>query len=111
MSRLETRVEKLEAAIAQVPTDEGFENWREFKDHISYANLGEGKVTVIGAYTVWRNEEELWAAYPAGTKFWSVLGSYEVIDGVKRMVKFPDTGEPLSPEMRECLDRVMNMAD
>ncbi len=80
-------------------------------DHVSYANLGEGKVTVIGAYTVWLNEKELWAAYPAGTKFWSVLGSYEVIDGVRRMIKFPSTSKPLSPEIQECLDRVMNTAD
>lgn len=116
--RLEARIEKLEKKQGGIAPDaSGYDDRRDYDDHVWYMLTDGGVMCVTSLYDGhgrydFASEEELWKIYPTGTKFLRTGGGdFEVIDGVMRKLKFYYDGKPLSPEIRECFDRVMNTAD
>jgi len=107
MSRLESRVEKLEATMAPATSDGEYDDWLDYLEHEPYVLSEDGSVMLLDLdFTSFPCEEDLWVKYPAGTKFWAIGGGYEVCDGVKRQLNFPDKDKPLSPETQAALDLV-----
>ena len=111
MSRLESRVGKLEATIGAASHDGDYDDWVDFsRDHVVYFLLEEGEVMLLDSeFTRFPCEGDLWVTHPVGTKFRCIGGGYVVCDGVKRQLNFPDKDKPLSPETQAALDLVFAM--
>lgn len=114
MSRLETRVRKLEDATGNAPDMSGYDDrWNYVRHHLYFCDTNGKDVTSINLFAEGAEqyrfdaEGELWKIFPPGTKFLrSGGGDYEVIDGVIRELHFPPSDGKLSPEIQKAFDLV-----
>lgn len=114
MSRLESRVGKLEATIGAALHDGDYDNWLDYDDHVSYLCNEDGKDVLCvhllakGNQYQFNTEMDLWNAFPPGTKFRRAGGgNFVIVDGVVvRELNFPPSDGKLSPEMQAALDLV-----
>lgn len=117
--RLDARIEKLERAQGSAQNRGGYDQRGDYRDHIWYMLCEDGLTLCVASFYDGHGqygfacERDLWAVYPAGTKFLRSAGEqdHEVIDGQMRELRFPPPAEKLAPELQAVVDSVMGKTD